>query len=233
MSERHEHTSNEENRLLGMLDGALHLLDRQLLDCDGKMLGKVDDLELFEDPAGLRVSAVLTGQVALLDRLGGRLGSLLTDRYRRLRPPEPHRDWPWRIDIEDAERLDSALHLTVPRKGLLRRDREARLRFGRLTGMDVLGPDGNRLGRVLDGRFAPTTAGHLLLTSLIVGRGRPGSLLGYDRRDVQGPRLVSAAVRRLHRHTGIVDVSAADIDWERAEVRLGHVPTAPPGHPFD
>jgi sporulation protein YlmC with PRC-barrel domain len=232
VSERQEHTDNRENRLLGEVDGALHLLDRQLLDCNGEMLGKVDDLGLDEGPGGLTIAAVLTGRVALLDRLGGRIGSHLTDRYRRLRPPEPRRDWPWRIDFRDVDRLDSALHLRVPREGLLRRDRKDR-RFGHLTGMPVLGPDGTVLGRVLDGRFAPATEGRPVLTSLIVGPGRPGARLGYDRREVQGPWLVRTVVRRLQRNTAIVDMSVADVDWDREEVRLGQVPTTPPGHAFD
>jgi sporulation protein YlmC with PRC-barrel domain len=221
VSERQDHTSNEENRLLGVVDGALHLLDRQLLDADGEMLGKVDDLELVEGAVGLTVTGVLTGTAAWLDRLG-----------RRLRPAEPHRDWPWRISFDDVQRLDSALHLSVTRDGLLRRDRDG-LRFGRLAGMSVLDSDGARIGRVLDGRFAPLAEGRLVLTSLIVGHGRPGSLLGYDRREAQGPRLVSIAVRRLHRHTAIVNASAARVDWEHAEVRLREVPTEPTGHPFD
>jgi sporulation protein YlmC with PRC-barrel domain len=234
VSERQDHTSNEENRLLGVVDGAVHLLDRQLLDCDGEMLGKVDDLELAEGAAGVTVTAVLTGTAAWLDRLGGRLGGHLSDRYRRLRPAEPHWGWPWRISFDDVQRLDSALHLSVPRDGLLRRDRDG-LRFGRLTGMSVLDPDGDRIGRVLDGRFAPLAEarGGLVLTSLIVGRGRHGSLLGYDRREAQGPWLVRTAVGRLHRHTFIVDASVADIDWQVAAVRLEHTSTRPPGHAFD
>ncbi len=229
MSERQEHTSNEENRLLGVVDGALHLLDRQLLDSNGEMLGKVDDLELVDRPVGLTVTAVLTGREAWLDRLGGRFGRHLTDRYRRLRPAEPNRDRPWRIDFADVERLDSALHLNVPRDALLRRDRDEH-RFGRLMGMDALNPDGSRLGRVLDGRLTPLDGGPLVLTSLIVGHGRPGSLLGYDRREAQGPWLVRTVVRRLHRRTKSADAPAVDIDWEAGEVRLEHTPTEGPGH---
>jgi len=32
------------NKLEGTIDGALELLDRQLLDVEGRMLGKVDDV---------------------------------------------------------------------------------------------------------------------------------------------------------------------------------------------
>ena len=46
-------------------DAALHLLDRQLLDPDGELVGKVDDLELSEQDGDLVVSAILTGPAAL------------------------------------------------------------------------------------------------------------------------------------------------------------------------
>jgi len=235
MSQRQEEVSEQlPNRLGGKLDGALHLLDRQLLDCNGEMFGKADDIELTDTAHGLTVTAVLTGPAALLDRLGGRLGATLTDRYRRLRVSEPHRDLPWRIDFAQVDRLDSAIHLKVPREGVLRRDRVEH-RLGELSRMDVVvtGEGHGRLGSVLDARFSPGPNGRLVLVSLIVGPGRPGSLLGYDRRRAQGPWLVRQVVRRLHRHTVIADAADAEIDWEKGEVRLDRRPTERPGHPFE
>lgn len=233
MSERQDRRGpGPENRLAGTIDGALHLLDRQLLDCNGEMLGKVDDVELVGSAAGLTIAAVLTGPAAWWNRLGGKLGGALTDRWRRVRISEPHREWPWRIDFDDVDRLDSALHLSVPREGILRRD-PVHHRFGDLTGMDVVVPGGGRIGRVLDARFAPGRNGTLTMRSLIVGHGRPGTLLGYDRRGDQGPWLVRTVVRRLHRHTAIVDVDAAEIDWDEKQVRLERVPTDRPDHAFD
>jgi hypothetical protein len=131
--------------------------------------------------------------------------------------------------MQDVERLDSALHLSVRRDGVLRRDREER-RLSRLTGMDVLLPDGSRYGRVLDARFSPDEHGRMVLGSLIVGHGRPGSLLGYDRREAQGPRLVRALVRRIHRHTALASAEDADISWDDSVVRLHHPPGGSPGH---
>jgi sporulation protein YlmC with PRC-barrel domain len=223
-----------ENRLTGAIDGVLHLLDRQLLDCDGEFLGKVDDVELTPDQltGRLVITALLTGPAALLDRFGGRLGRVLVERWGQMRVSEPNRTRPWRIDIGDVARLDSAVHLSVHRDGVLRRDREA-YRFGRLTGMDVIGPDGNRLGRVLDARFERDPAGRLSLASLVVGHGRPGSLLGYDRRGERGPWLVKTLVLWLHRHSAIVGAGHADINWDAHEVRLGRRPEQPTGHPFD
>jgi sporulation protein YlmC with PRC-barrel domain len=221
-----------ENRLERPIDGALHLLDRQLIDSEGALLGKVDDVELTQVGDDLAITAVLTGPAALLSRLGGRLGGGLVAKWAQLKVSEPHRTRPWRIDMEDVERLGSALHLSVRRDGVLRRDREGH-RLGRLTGMDVLGPDGERIGRVLDARFEPADDGSLVLCSLIVGHGRPGSLLGYDRRSDQGPWLVRTVVRRLHRHSAIVAAEAADISWADSTVRLRERPSERPTHPFD
>jgi sporulation protein YlmC with PRC-barrel domain len=222
-----------ENRLSGRIDGVLHLLDRQLVDSEGALLGKVDDVELSgygSEP--VVVLGILTGPAALLGRFGGKLGDVLVERWGQMRVSEPDRKRPWRIDIADVERLDSALHLSVRRDGVLRRDHDADHRLGRLTGMDVLDPDGPRRGRVLDARFEPDEAGRLVLCSLIVGRGRPGSMLGYDRRAEQGPWLVRIVVRWLHRHSVIVAADDADIDWAGATVRLRSVPTERPAHPF-
>jgi len=224
-------SSDQENRLELPIDGALNLLDRQVLDSDGKMLGKVDDVELTAQEDGLAVTALLTGHAALLHRLGGRLGDELVTKWEQLREAEPNRSRPWRIEIERVHHLDSAIHLEVLREGVLRRDKEAQ-RLGRLTGMEVLGPDGQHLGQVIDVRFEPGQGGRLVVRALLVGRGRPGSLLGYDRHRKQGPWLVRAIVGWLHRHTGIVDIDAAQILWNRRQVQLSRLPERGPGHPF-
>jgi sporulation protein YlmC with PRC-barrel domain len=221
-----------DDRLTGPLDGALNLLDRQILDCDGKMVGKVDDIELTQQEDGLAITAVLTGPAALLHRLGGRLGNQLVITWDRLKVTEPERVRPWRIEMDRVDRLDSALHLTVARDGVLSRDTEG-YRFGRLTGMEAMGPDSAHLGRVLDARFERGLHDRLVISSLLIGHGRPGSLLGYDRRDQQGPWLVRAIVGRLHRQTGIVDIEEAQILWNRRQVRLTARPRPGPGHPFD
>ncbi|MCW2765494.1 MAG: hypothetical protein JWO11_1453 [Nocardioides sp.] len=229
MSERR--SREPEDRLGGAIDGALHLLDRQILDSFDKMVGKVDDVELTEGPDGLEITGLLTGAAALLPRLGGRLGDTTVRHWRALKPAEPLRSHPWRVDMTDVDRLDSAVHLSVAREGVLRKDRE-RHRLGQLTAMEVVYPDGNRLGRVLDVRFRPADDGRLVLRSLIVGRGRPGTLLGYDRRGDQGPWLVRTVVRGLHRHTAITPAARAEIDWSAATVTLDHVPHDAPGHAF-
>lgn len=212
-------TREMPNKLEGRIDGALELLDRQLLDVDGLMLGKVDDIELTQTDAGLTVTAVLTGPVALLRRLGGSLGNEVVTKYVLLRPSETNRSRPWRIPMDDVDRLDSAMHLRVHRDESVRRDIET-FRLGALTGMDVIEPDGRRVGRVLDARFAPSAAGRLVLEALVVGHGHAGSLLGYDRREGMGPWVLRRIVGWLHRDTCVVGVGHVQVLWNNQEVRL-------------
>jgi sporulation protein YlmC with PRC-barrel domain len=207
------------DKLAGVIDGALELLDRQLLDVDGLMLGKVDDVELTQTDEGLAVTALLTGQVALLHRLGGSLGNEMVTKYVQLRPSESNRSRPWRIPVESVDRLDSAVHLKVHRDESVMRDIET-FRLGTLTGMEVLDDDERRVGRVLDARFRPAGSGRLVLAGLLVGHGRPGSLLGYDRRPGMGPWVIRVAVGWLHRHTRLVDAGRVSILWNQERIRL-------------
>jgi sporulation protein YlmC with PRC-barrel domain len=207
------------DKLTQQIDGALDLLDRQLLDADGRMLGKVDDVELTQTDEGLAISALLTGPVALLHRLGGSLGNELATKYVQLRPSETNRSRPWRVPMSEIERVDSAVHLRVGREGSVIRDIET-FRLGALTGMAVFDPDDRGVGQVLDARFGPTKGGQLVLQGLVIGHGQPGSLLGYDRRPGMGPWLIRRCVGWLHRHTRLVDVEHVQILWNKEEVRL-------------
>lgn len=64
----------------------LQLLDRQIIAREGRLAGKVDDVEItFPDDGGRPVvTALLTGRGALADRLGGRLGRFAAVVSRRL-----------------------------------------------------------------------------------------------------------------------------------------------------
>jgi sporulation protein YlmC with PRC-barrel domain len=67
------------------VDIHLQLLDRQVLDRDGRMVCKVDDVELHADADGAPVvTAILVGPRALGPRLGGRLGRWVTGLASRL-----------------------------------------------------------------------------------------------------------------------------------------------------
>jgi sporulation protein YlmC with PRC-barrel domain len=212
-------TTDRLDRLGGPFDALLHLMDRQLIDADGRLLGKVDDIELTQTDAGLTITALLTGPAALLGRLGGRLGDELLTKWEQMRRSEPRRTWPWRIPMDRIDHVDSAVHLDVRRDDLLERDRES-FRLGNLAGMTVHEPDGRRVGQVLDARFEATDDGDLVLQSLLVGRGGPGSLLGYDRRPDQGPVLVRRIVRLWHRDTRVVDITSAQILWNIEQIRI-------------
>jgi len=207
------------DRLGGPFDALLHLMDRQLIDTDGRLLGKVDDIELTHTDAGLTITALLTGPAALLPRLGGRLADQLVTTWQQMRPSEPHRTWPWRIPMGRVDYVDSAVHLNVRRDDLLNRDTTS-FRLGSLAGMTVEEPDGRKVGQVLDARFEPNGDGALVLRSLLVGRGGPGSLLGYDRRADQGPLIVRRIIRLWHRDTRVVDIASAQILWNNEHVRL-------------
>jgi hypothetical protein len=94
------------------LDAALNLLDRQIIDPDGRLLANVDDLELTESDDGrLLVTAILTGPGVLGPRVGGRLGQWTVAVWRRLHAEEDPK--PGRIDAADISRIDSAVHLSV------------------------------------------------------------------------------------------------------------------------
>ena len=106
---------------------AFHLLDRQILDRDGRPVGKVDDIELGRTESGAPyVAALLVGQQALGDRIGGALGRWIAGVARRL-SPEPG-SGPMRIDYHLVATVDSAVNLSVSRRQLPDAPLEAWLR---------------------------------------------------------------------------------------------------------
>ena len=112
------HVGPDHSTVAGeVVDAALELLDRQIVDANGEMAGKVDDLELAfaagpGDPPF--VDGILTGPGALAHRLGGRLGAWLDSAQRRLsedpRPPS--------ISFGVVKRLGNHLELSVSRRDL-------------------------------------------------------------------------------------------------------------------
>jgi len=91
-------------------DAGLHLLDRQLVDPDGRLAGKVDDLELSVDTSGrLTVTAILMGPGALGPRFGGRMGQYIVSMWRRLHSDE--QPAPRRVAMSDVAAIDSAVHI--------------------------------------------------------------------------------------------------------------------------
>lgn len=94
------------------IDAHLELLDRQIVDHDGLMVGKVDDLEVEErDDGRIYVTALLTGPGALGPRLGGALSTLVTGTWQRL----SGRSGPARIDWSQVASVETAIRLAVGR----------------------------------------------------------------------------------------------------------------------
>jgi sporulation protein YlmC with PRC-barrel domain len=84
------------------LDLGFHVLDRQVVDRDGRLVCKVDDLELDLDEQGSPyVTSILVGTRALGPRLHGRLGRWITAIGERLATePGPLRiDWSHVSDV--------------------------------------------------------------------------------------------------------------------------------------
>ncbi|MBV1856684.1 hypothetical protein KUA19_41930 [Catellatospora sp. NEAU-YM18] len=91
-----------------------HLLDRQIVDRAGLMVGNVDDIELDVGDDGVPyVVALLSGQEALGLRMGGRIGSLLARVARRLRQAD---EPPLRIPYDMVARVGTDVVLSVHRE---------------------------------------------------------------------------------------------------------------------
>jgi sporulation protein YlmC with PRC-barrel domain len=98
-----------------IIDAGLELLDRQLVDTEGRMAGNVDDLELSWAEAGGPpfVSAILAGPGALARRIGGRSGALVASIHARLQ--DRSLEGPARIDFGVVQQIGSDVRLSVPR----------------------------------------------------------------------------------------------------------------------
>ncbi len=101
-----------------VIDAGLHLLDRQIVDKDGRLAGKVDDLELtfphgsMSDPPF--VSAILSGPGALAPQIGGRLGKWIAAAESRL----SDQPGPARISFGVVKRIENDIQLIVSRDDL-------------------------------------------------------------------------------------------------------------------
>jgi sporulation protein YlmC with PRC-barrel domain len=84
---------------------AHRLLDEQILDCDGRRCGRVDDIELRGNPP--RITALLVGEGLYPRRLPARLRGLA----RRLSGPERWGANALRIPWEEVEEIGVAVVL--------------------------------------------------------------------------------------------------------------------------
>lgn len=81
------------------------LLDEQILDCDGKRCGRVDDIELRGSPP--QITALLVGKGLYPRRLPKRLRGVVG----RLAGPERWGANALRVPWGKVEEIDAALHL--------------------------------------------------------------------------------------------------------------------------
>jgi hypothetical protein len=97
----------------------LELLDRQLVDRNGYLAGKVDDLEfdLPDEPGALpRVDAILSGLGALASHIGGDFGHWLAAIERRVTERRDRN--PSRIDFGLVVEIGSAIEIAADREEL-------------------------------------------------------------------------------------------------------------------
>jgi sporulation protein YlmC with PRC-barrel domain len=97
----------------------LELLDRQLVDRDGNLAGKVDDLEFEvpDEPDALpRLAAILSGLGALANNIGGDSGRWLAAVERRL--TEDRERNPSRVDFALVRAIGSSIELNADREDL-------------------------------------------------------------------------------------------------------------------
>ncbi|MEU5526659.1 hypothetical protein ABZ744_06920 [Micromonospora chersina] len=92
---------------------AKQLLDRQIVDVDGRLVGRVDDIAFAVDEEGYPyVDCLLTGQGALGQRIGGRIGRLLVAVADRFTDDPPV--LPLRVPLSQVDRVESAVRLRCP-----------------------------------------------------------------------------------------------------------------------
>jgi hypothetical protein len=98
------------------MSAGLSLLDRQLVDPDGRMAGKVDDVGLTFGETGAPIATeILGGPGALARRIGGRLGAWIASVHARLQGGS--RD-PAAISFGVVASIDDHVTLTVSREQL-------------------------------------------------------------------------------------------------------------------
>jgi magnesium transporter len=91
------------------------LLDKQIVDIDGRKVVRVNDLRLDDVDGRLHLVAVDVGAAGLLRRLGIEGGFRVVARNLRLATPERYIDWE---DVDPVESSVASIKLRVPHAGL-------------------------------------------------------------------------------------------------------------------
>jgi hypothetical protein len=163
----------------------LEVLDRQLVDAEEELCGKVDDLELDSSGGRVRVTAIVFGPAAWPDRLPRFLGRLA----RRLLHGKVTR-----IEWDQVAELSSAIRLKLRTSELEGRRTDlpvpdgATTRLSLLLGRRLEGKGGRSPGRIYDIEVVEGESGPQV-TALLVGW--PGLLarLGLKRSMGEGEKV--------------------------------------------
>src|SRR6478672_10818369 len=91
------------------------LLDKQIVDIDGRKVVRVNDLRLDDVDGMLHLVAVDVGAAGILRRLGIEGGFRILARNLRLPTPERYIDWE---DVDPVETSIASIKLRVPHAGL-------------------------------------------------------------------------------------------------------------------
>jgi magnesium transporter len=91
------------------------LMDKQIVDIDGRKVVRVNDLTLDEIEGKLHLVAVDVGAAGLLRRLGIENGFRTVARNLRIPVPERYIDWE---DVDPVETSIASIKLRVPHQGL-------------------------------------------------------------------------------------------------------------------
>ncbi len=91
------------------------LMDKQIVDIDGRKVVRVNDLRLDEIEGVLHLVAVDVGAAGLLRRLGIERGWRTVARNLRMSVPERYIDWE---DVDPVETSIASIKLRVPHAGL-------------------------------------------------------------------------------------------------------------------
>ncbi len=93
----------------------IDLLDKQIVDIDGRRVVRVNDLRLDDVDGRLHLVAVDVGAAGLLRRLGIEGAYRIVARNLRLPTPERYIDWE---DVDPVETSIASIRLRVPHAGL-------------------------------------------------------------------------------------------------------------------
>ncbi|HEX8939673.1 MAG TPA: CBS domain-containing protein [Candidatus Limnocylindrales bacterium] len=91
------------------------LMDKQIVDIDGRKVVRVNDLRLDEVEGSLRLVAVDVGTAGLLRRLGVERPWRTLARNLKVQVPERYIDWE---DVDPVETSVASVKLRVPHRGL-------------------------------------------------------------------------------------------------------------------